>query len=266
MPPHPVVLGTKHGEREEVLSFAVEEAVRRETRLRVVHASDNAHRAEAFVVSVERIVASQPADVEVDFVAVRGGATHVLLDEARSAAALVVGTDDVPWMGHVIGVDISQSVAARSSAPVVVVPPTVVDRAGSSGVVAALDSTGSVDGQLAFALETAARQGEPLHVICAAGVLTDYSSRLGRWARLEDAVDHWRARYPEVEVRTTVEPGLPVHTSVVASAGASVLVVGQPSGKHSRWVGQTVVARLLRRSFVPVAVVPLDYGQIAQRA
>lgn len=259
----PVVLGTKYGQHPEVATFAVEEAIRREVGLRVVHASTDPAASRVLFDEVEQILAARGGRLSVDFRVIDGDAADVLLDEAQLASAVVVGADDAPWVARTIGMEISQRVAAGAEAPVIVVPRTTLAR-HPSGVVAALDFSGEVEDQLAYALETAARQHEPLLVIYATGVTSDYPTRRSQWYHLEDTVDRWREKYPQVTIRTAVEPGHPVHTCVIASTNASVLVVGQPTGDHSWLVSRAVVAKLLRRSTAPVAVVPLGYDRVRQ--
>jgi hypothetical protein len=157
-------------------------------------------------------------------------------------------------------------VASHATAPVIVVPRTTLTGRRSSGIVAALDFSGELDGQLAYAFESASRQHERLRVIYAAGVTSDYPTRMSRSYLLRDVIERWRPRYPHVQVDLAVEPGHPVQTCVIASSDAALLVVGQPVGEHPRLMSQAVVARLLRRSGAPVAVVPLGYDRVDQQA
>ncbi|MET0821928.1 MAG: universal stress protein [Aeromicrobium sp.] len=262
----PVVLGIKPGQHPQVAAFAVAEALRRQTSLRVVHAGDDLPVSRALFDDVRQVVAARGDAVDVDFVVIDGDPAETLLDEAHLASTVVLGADDGPWAARALGTEIAHAVATHADAPVIVVPRTVPGGRLRSCVVAALDFGGEVDAELAYALETADRQHEPLHVIYAAGPTSDYPTRRNRWYHLEDTIDRWRPRYPGVQIQTAVEPGNPVHTCVIASAGASLLVVGQPAAEHPRLASRTVVARLLRRSSAPVAVVPVGYARMGTPA
>lgn len=257
----PVVLGAKQGQQPEVAAFAVAEAARRRTGLRVVHACDDAAVSLSVFDDLTQVVAGHGHGVDVHFLVVGGDPVEALLQEAHRAAAIVVGADHGPWVARLLGAEISQTVATLADAPVIVVPPVLPGTRSRRGIVAALDVGGEVDAELAFAFQSADRQHEPLRVVHVAGATSDYPRRRNRWYRIEDTIDQWRARYPGVDVQTVVEPGHPVDTCVLASAHASLLVVGQPASEHPRLASRAVVARLLRRSNAPVAVVPVGHDR-----
>jgi nucleotide-binding universal stress UspA family protein len=264
MSERPVVLGIKDRQHPEVLSFAMAEAARRGVPLRVVRAVAEQPGPGHRVTGGSH--PSQDGTVRIDESVVVGPVVDVLLEESTTCSVLVLGADDAPWVSRARGVEISRAVASRAHAPVVIVPRTAVGARRTSGVVVAVDGSKAVEGQLAYAFEAARDRGESLMVIYVPGATCDYPTRQHHLYHLEDAVDRWRARFPDVVARTVVEPGHPVQTCVIASADASLLVVGQPTGEHPRLVARAVAAGLLRRSSAPVAVVPLEPDRSVQSA
>lgn len=252
----PVVLGAKHGQHPAVARFAVEEAARQGVPLRVVHASEDVFVSRALFDDLAQHCIAEPDVVPVDHAVVAGSAIDVLLEEARHATAVVLGADDAPWVARAVGVEISQTVASRADAPVLVVPRTAIRGRSMSEVVAAVDVDADLEGQLGYAFDTAGRRHDGLHVVHVAGMTTDNVTRARRGQRLQDVVDRWRDHHPSTSVRITVESGNPVHTCLIASSRASVLVLGRPTREHHRLVSPSVVTRVLRRSSAPVAIVP----------
>ncbi|MCL8250471.1 hypothetical protein AERO_03665 [Aeromicrobium fastidiosum] len=261
----PVVLGVRYGQHLQVAAFAAGEAARRRSALRVVHVTDDPATSLSLFDDVTAVAAPHRGLV-VEHATVRGDATQVLLDESRLASVVVVGADDTAWIARAIGTEISRAVVVRADTPVIVVPEAPSRRPRPSRVVVALDAGHQVDGQLAFAMHAAVLRAEPLHVVHAAGVGGDHATSSQRGYLLEQAVDRWRCRFPQVTVHTDVEPDHPVHACLAASVHASVLVVGQPLADHHRPASRAVVSRLLRRSAAPVAVVPRAHDRAGQPA
>jgi hypothetical protein len=255
----PVVLGTKRGQHPDVGLFAVEEAVRRRAGLRVVFVSDAACEAKTVFAGIGEVVDARQEPVEVDFALVGGKVQDVLLGEARDASVLVLGADDAPWMAQANGLEISQLIAREADMPVIVVPRTTARGRVTTGVVAATDMASDLEGQLAYAFETAIRQRETLHVVLVAGLSRHSAARLRRSEEVSDVIESYARLYPTVRVRRTVESGYPVHTGVIVSTTASVLVLSQPRDVPGRLVSPPALSRLLRRSNAPVAVVPRRY-------
>lgn len=257
----PVIAGLKHGQNPEVVVFAAEEARRRGAPLRIVHACERHGVGHGLFDDVRSSVLTDRryAAVPVECVEINGATVDVLLKESGAASCLVIGTDDVAWTARAAGAGIARQVAQCADSPVVVVPRATHPGRSATGVVVALDEAVAMDGLLAYAFDAARSRREPLEVIHAAGIVSDYPEREDHHYKLDEAVDGWRDRFPDVTVRTAVEPGSPVATCLAAAAGASLLVVGQPSVPRVRVGSRSVVARLVRRSGVPMAVVPVGH-------
>lgn len=76
-------------------------------------------------------------------------------------------------------------------------------------------------------------------------------------AALEQALEPWRLRYPEVETLAHVEQGSAGHVLLSAASDAQLLVVGRRSRESSMGMRIGSVAHaVLHHSACPVAVVP----------
>lgn len=233
----PVVVGLADYQ-PELFRFALDEARRLNTGLRVVHAQSNAEMREV------------------------GDWNHELFDQLRAVAAAEpdvkgVGTDEVPWLARVTGAEVARQVAMKAFCPVVVAPPQEPSAQRAGGIVVAIDTSDDVDAPLRYAFETALRRGESIQVVEAVGPRVDYAARDARRHRLEDVVAPWRELYPEVRVRPVVEGTRAVAACVLATRDASLLVLGRPRDHHAPMSLDAVAARVLRRTQTPVAVVPL---------
>ena len=120
----------------------------------------------------------------------------------------------------------------------------------------AVDTSGPVEAPLRYAFEAASRRQESIHVIEASGTASDYPERERRRHRLEDIVDPWRVRYPDVPAHVSVEGGPVVAACVLATRDASLLVLGRPRNHHATMSFDAVAARVLRQAHAPVAVIP----------
>lgn len=125
---------------------------------------------------------------------------------------------------------------------------------------------------LRFAFEAAAARRVPLRAVRAWSLPPVYGYSPGSmWiadqfgglepyerAALEQALEPWRLRYPEVDVVTHVERGSGGHVLLSAGSDARLLVVGRrvrESARGGARVG-SVAHAVLHHSACPVAVVP----------
>lgn len=139
-----IVVGVDDGDLgKEALRFALHEAVIRGTRVRAVHAwsavpvvpitgpgvitpVDSAPIHQAAVTRLRETVeavAGERAD-QVERVVVEGPAGEAILDHARDAELIVVGTRAHGTIAELILGSVSHHVVKHSHCPVVVVPPT----------------------------------------------------------------------------------------------------------------------------------------------
>ncbi|MER5642753.1 universal stress protein [Kitasatospora sp. NPDC002227] len=209
--------------------------------------------------------------VEVSAVHIPQPPAAALEAAGRSASMLVLGSRGLGALrGFLIG-SVSQEVLAAAACPVVLVR---ADDGGAftdgSGVVLALDLSHPGEAVVDFAFEAAALRSAPLRVVHAweppmgseFAVLAAFGSLEQELAvdaaqRLTEALEPWRAKYPQVRVEAGAVHGPAAREVVEAAAGAGLVVVGRrarraPVGLHLGTVTQAVVHHV----HAPVAVVP----------
>ncbi|XRQ14464.1 universal stress protein [Actinomadura welshii] len=188
----------------------------------------------------------------------RGPVNEALLRAAGTAELTVLGSGDRPRPGSA-----SLEVPARAERPVVIVPD-----AGPRPrrVAAGTDASAGCGAVLGFAFAEAALRGWELHIVygcwepTAVGEheLALFNDRelleKTRTAELEDAVEPWRERHPEVDVTASLLLERPCEALGAAADGAGLLVVGD-RGTGPDPLGATS-SEMLRRASLPVAVVP----------
>lgn len=214
-----------------------------------------------------------------------GTPAEVLLEAARDAELLVLGSRALSGLaGFLIG-SVGQSVVAHAEAPVILVrageqaadehledPAGIPSAAtGFRPVVVGLDTGSPDENVLVFAFEEARRRGAPLTALrvwnlpssstysLAAGF--DPREELARVQAeaLTEALLPWREKYPDVEVTETCRLGSPAEHLIDAARDASLVVVGRrirrnPFGVHIGAVAHAV----MHHATTPVAVVAHD--------
>ncbi|MBD8078518.1 universal stress protein [Cellulosimicrobium arenosum] len=212
-----------------------------------------------------------------------GPPAEILLDAAKSADLVVVGTRGLGSVGATFFGSVSSRLAACSPAPVVVVPPDLRSsaRGGAGGagrrdVVVGVDGSVHADVALRLALDEAASTGEKVVAVCAwrlgAGSMwgedTPYFLQAEREGRAAAArtVETALAR-----VRTGADDGVPVETLVLdrepslalreAGRDAALVVVGSRGRGDVRSLLLGSVSRsVLHHATGPVAVVHAPEG------
>ncbi|MFI8191628.1 universal stress protein [Streptomyces sp. NPDC085946] len=211
-----------------------------------------------------------------------GTPSDVLVEAARDAELLVLGSRALSGLGGFLVGSVGQSVVARTEVPVVLVrageqaadehvaDPTGVPSAATAfrPVVLGLDTGSPDDTVITFAFQEAQRRGSALYAVqgwnlpayyaysLAAGVDTTDALARQQAAELTDTLDPWRQKYPDVEVVEVSRLGSPAGLLVDASRDASLVVVGRrvrrsPFGVHIGSVAHAV----LHHATAPVAVV-----------
>ncbi|MFD7688617.1 universal stress protein, partial [Streptomyces sp. NPDC059781] len=210
---------------------------------------------------------------------------EVLLEAARDAELLVLGSRALSGLtGFLIG-SVGQSVVARAEVPVILVrageqaaDEHVKDPAGipsaATGfrpVVVGLDTGSPDETVLAFAFEEARRREATLTVLrvwnlpsshtyaLAAGYDPREDLARAQAEALTEALLPWREKYPDVEVTEDSRLGSAAGHLVAASHDASFVVVGRrvrrsPFGVHIGAVAHAV----MHHATAPVAVVAHD--------
>jgi nucleotide-binding universal stress UspA family protein len=282
----PVVVGVD-GSTEALLAVDVGAtlAAERSRPLRIVHAfiwpelrvplgpapgapSDSGLRADA-----DRIVSAavdrardRLAGAAVTAQVVTGAATPVLLEEAETAALVVVGSRGLGGFSGLLVGSVAVQLAAHAACPVVVAKGQP-DRAGD--VVVGVDGSPKGEPAIGFAFEAASVSGArltavhafqfPVHgepgdmlpLVYDADQLAEEEA-----AVLGEAIAGWRERYPDVVVRSLVVRSRPTRALVSASEQARLLVVGtRGRGGFTGLLLGSVSHGVLHHAACPVAIV-----------
>jgi nucleotide-binding universal stress UspA family protein len=206
-------------------------------------------------------------DVSVQQVA--GRPAEVLIQAAKDAELLVLGSRGLSGIGGFLVGSVGQAVVAHTEQPVVLVRSG--EHAAGGPVVLGLDTDHPDDTVIAYAFEAAARRVTPLRVVhawnpppyFAYGVPADpeLDAALGKQdaVTLAEVLHHWKEKYPAVEVTEESRCGSPAVHLVDAAREASLVVVGRrirrsPLRAH---IGPVTHA-VLHHATAPVAVVAHD--------
>jgi nucleotide-binding universal stress UspA family protein len=217
-------------------------------------------------------VAELRPDVAVSTERITGLVARSLLDAARGAELLVLGTHGHGELHDLMVGSIGRQIAAHATCPVAVIPVRTDHKGGPENgrVVVGLDGSAANVAAVAFAFDLADRHGLPLTAIHSWDVPNYDAIGLGAPIIPTDFVDienselramaeslgGWRERHPGVAVRQRIVHGSPAQVLVEASHGAAALVVGTRG--HGGFAGLllgSVSHSLLHHSQCPVVVV-----------
>ncbi|MCI0383737.1 universal stress protein [Streptomyces sp. CNQ085] len=275
--------------------WAAREAARRGVPLRLVHVREpdpftppdsfadpetRQHWAQRIPREAANDLARRHPELDITTDQLTGSPSEVLTAVAGQAEMLVIGTRGLgPVAGFLVG-SVGLATVARVECPVVLVRAGTSKEGGPGGaespdphrdVVMGLELYRPADELVEFGFEAAARRGAALRVVHGwnpplvygvdpvavdSRLATDLAQESSR--NLNDALRHWRERYPEVEVRAQAVTGRAARHLTEASEDASLVVVGRrirrsPIGFHIGPVAHAV----MHHSKAPVAVVPL---------
>lgn len=235
----------------EAVSWAVREARLRGTGLRLVHVmvawplemAEGAPYAEvgrwmregATSMLTEALERAREVDagVAVETVLLPGDPRLVLIEAAKTADLLVVGSHGRDGFSGMLLGSVALGVAGHTPAPVAVIRKTPIPSGGE--VVVGVDGSAEGGSAIAFAFAEASLRGAGLRAVHAwkgaagGGPLSsvDTEERAeGERRLLAEALAGWSERYPDVKVTEQVEQGHPVEVLKKASAHAELLVVG----------------------------------------
>ncbi|MGZ9935087.1 universal stress protein [Streptomyces sp. NC-S4] len=269
--------------------WAAREAVRRDMHVHVVHAwlwqplavpvvqdrGTEARRAKEILEETEARLTRRHPRLSLSAEVVQDVPVPALLSAAKDAEMLVLGTRGHGALAGFLLGSYGQQLIAAAECPVVCV------RARDGEPVPGTDGGEVVVGQqggaaesaevLRFAFEAAAARKVPLRAVRAWSLPPVYGYSPGsmwiaqQFAGLEpferDALDQalepWRPRFPEVEVVAQVEQGSAGHVLLSAASHARLVVVGRRVRESA--VGArigSVAHAVLHHSACPVAVVP----------
>ncbi|MER6185894.1 universal stress protein [Streptomyces sp. NPDC001652] len=231
--------------------------------------------------AVEGIALRHPG-VQVDRAQLSGRPADVLVEAAKEADVLVLGSRGLSGIGGFLVGSVGLAVVAHTETPVVLVrageqaaDEHELDPAGIPSaaapyrpVVLGLDPVAPDESVIGFAFEAAARRSAALRVVHGWNLPPYYTFSLpadlelhdeiarAQSAALAEAVRPWRQKYPDVHVTQESRSGNAAHHLVDAAGGASLVVVGRkirrnPLGAHIGPVAHAV----LHHAAAPVAVV-----------
>ncbi|XUL91709.1 universal stress protein [Streptomyces galilaeus] len=216
---------------------------------------------------------------------VTGTPADALLDAAKGAELLVLGSRGLSGVGGFLVGSVGLSVVARAELPVVLVRAgeQAADEhvKGSAGrpstetpyrpVVLGLDADTPADAVIEFAFAEAARRGTALRVVYGWNLPPYYAYGLAMDAGLNDelsreettalteALRPWREKHPDIQVALEPRVGSAADHLVDASREASLVVIGRRI--RSRALGAhigPVAHGVLHHAVAPVAVVAHD--------
>ncbi|MEU5999004.1 universal stress protein [Streptomyces sp. NPDC047197] len=288
MEQHPLVVGVDGSQDSlRALDWALDEAVRRGSELRIVHASSwewyEGHEPsmginrDSVQANAERIAAQAVEHASRRTVAAKVTSqvlpedpAAALIRESRRASAVVVGTRGRGGLAGLLLGSVSLSVAAHAATPVIVVRGSEENRGGRFGRVAVgIDPAEGSTAALDFAFHAAELRGAALRVVhawrCPAHEAPEYP-------RADDAVES-HSRRAEQQVAEALRepvrahPALNVHRDIVegsartallaAASDADLLVVGARRRKgHVGMQLGPVNHAALHHCASPVAIVP----------
>ena len=263
------------------LRYAVAEARRRQTQLRLLHVVPSllSLGPAAAMVDLQRIgvellaeaeltARAAAPELEVHTVLTRGERTSGIVQAANGAQLLVVGRESRRGVERLITGTATASVAAHAPCEVVVVPSFWVDAEPYGLVVVGIKTGRDSHELLSQAFGEASARGAALRVVTAWHVADPYfdsvevRTHASEWEQrgtelLVELTHDWRAAFPDVPVETRVVHGPAARMLLRESAGSDLLVLSRrrftlPPYGQLGGVGHDV----LRLSDVPVHVVP----------
>lgn len=281
-----VVVGIDGGEdTERVVRYAVEEAERAGSDIRLVHVTpepvplapmlplvgaESLRGIGAQILSTAAQLVRELAgeDVQVEEVLAHGPRVTALLAYANDATTVVVGRRS-PNLDRIATGSTSYAMAGRARCPVLVVPGQwTPDRPGPRRVVAAVDGSAASADVIGAGFAAAEARGAELVVLHAWRPPKEYDKAFG--ARAEEAwnrqaepsvwgmVAGWRADHPEVPVSVELCYENPSTALVHAAQDADLLVMGRRG--DGGFLGLSLgskVRTLLRSGSCPVEIVPI---------
>jgi nucleotide-binding universal stress UspA family protein len=217
--------------------------------------------------ALARDITEHASQVESTVEVRHGWTVPVLLDEARSAGLVVLGSRghgrlEGRWLGSV-----SQHLAGHAPCPVAVVRPA--HDPGAEKIVVGIDGSQPSVKALLYACGRAALTGEEVVAVHAyqypvftvpglAALPAEIDATLAESAErlAAELVAGAKADFPDVELRSAAVVGHPVEVLARMSANASLVVVGSRGrGAFSEMILGSVAQETLHRAECPVVVV-----------
>lgn len=203
-----------------------------------------------------------------------GPAVQVLTTASEKAQLVVLGHSPAGAVQRIFTGSTTLGVAARAHCPVVSVPEEWDPERRHDRLVAAVDGSTASSSVLARAFAAARARSARLDVVHCWRLDPYYRYLVDEWSvqqewtqqthsRIDELVEEWSTRYPDVQVKTHMEYSEIADALVRSSQDADVLYMG----RHGRSelgtrVGMTnpgsITRALLQHAHCPVEVVPID--------
>jgi nucleotide-binding universal stress UspA family protein len=283
----PIVAATDGSEESlRAVDWAAREAVLRGAPLRIVSAAAllprmigghamsgydtvadtiREHRDQALAVATDRAAKAAP-ELLIDTDHLDGSPAEAVAEAGSGALMLVVGSRGNGAFAALVLGSVSRYVATHAACPVVVVREAAESAHRQVGVgIGDLENSAS----LTFAFEEAALRKARLIAIHSWHLPESDISRAGpifaepeRYVaetetakHLEQLLDNWRAKYPDVPVSQDVVHGHPGRALAGLSARADLVVLGRRSAHHGP---ASVMHAVLNHAHGPVVTVPSE--------
>ncbi|CAN5852228.1 universal stress protein [soil metagenome] len=230
-------------------------AEHREAAEQILKATEDAVRREHPGLVITSTAADDPAD-------------QALAAASRTARLLVMGCEDVTATGAVLVGSIMLAVLAHAGCP------TVAWRGDAAAptdqpIVVGVDGSASDGGALGTAFEFADSLGAPLRVIQSWSlprpeidlpVVIDWDDwEHQQWQHLNQLVEPWRDRYPQVKVTVVCGPVKASRALLQDATDAQLVVVGsRRRNALARGLFGSTSLNLLHHSSVPVVLCPFS--------
>jgi nucleotide-binding universal stress UspA family protein len=191
--------------------------------------------------------------------------TASLLAAASGARVLVVGMGGGARADDVLIGSAALDVSGRASCPVVVVRGPHRSPDDERPVLVGVDTPAIDSSVLTIAFSDARRHGGRLVVLHArhgVGPVREHLTgseeiaRVAAWNQLDDELDPWAARFPDVPVEVRVVVGNAALALLAAAGEARLVVLGtRGHGAYARALFGSTSREVLRRSTAPVQVI-----------
>jgi nucleotide-binding universal stress UspA family protein len=267
-----IVVGFDGSETSVVaLDWVAERAAHRPLRIEIVTIGGTMLQdgSDAPLRDAARRITDRSPETEVDAHRFAGRMPDALLERARGADLLVVGSHRGRPVWSALARWMPLRVASRSPSPAIVVPD---DWEATSGkVIVGMDDDDSSLAALDFAAREAAASDVPLVLVhtwkmpvpqmegSVALLASPIEARAGHRRILREATQRAQGAHPGLVVEHVLEQGNPVSALLHAARGASMLVIGtHHRGRFAGALLGSIGQDLLTQCRIPVCVVPGD--------
>lgn len=295
----PIVVGLgAEGESDGALRFALDEAIRQNCAITIVHAlsasfpppdpfvdrsdwteqttyfTDHAMYADAerlVTAAVRQLHELGGGRVAVDAHVPSARTVHAIVDASQQARLVVVQHRDLPLLERIFLRSVSVGVSSRAHCPVVTVPPGWNPGLRFNRVTVGIDDLGGGPGVLPLAFEEAARRSVRLDVVHAVEFFNAEASslefrtllaeRTTQAVRgLSDLLAPWQQRYPHVRVEQHTSELDPVSILRARSQESDLLILGHRRTRFPLPLG-AIARTLVKGAHCPIKIVPFEHAR-----